>query len=197
MKAATVTLLATLGAATLASAQISGLPTCAATCFATQIGSLSCSSSDVACICGSTGFLTTLSECIFSSCSSSDQQTAISAAQSLCAAAGVSLDASAIAASATAAASSVVASAVSASVTDSSSVSAAVSSAVSSAVSAVASASSHASGAAVATSKASSAVASKTSSAATAAASSTGSSGAQGVAVGAGAVVLAGLVAMI
>ncbi|KAJ3720401.1 hypothetical protein C8R42DRAFT_670538 [Lentinula raphanica] len=77
------------------------LPTCALPCLtstsSTSFGN--CSSTDEACLCSNPQFISTTTTCIEGACSGNDLQTAISAAESLCAEAGVTLDASSILAS--------------------------------------------------------------------------------------------------
>ncbi|KIK57433.1 hypothetical protein GYMLUDRAFT_46314 [Collybiopsis luxurians FD-317 M1] len=80
------------------------LPSCAVSCLASAPTG-SCSTSDEKCLCSSSQFIAGASSCIESSCSGSDIQSALGAAATLCAQAGVTLDTSSIIAAATSSAS--------------------------------------------------------------------------------------------
>ncbi|KAJ3906995.1 hypothetical protein F5879DRAFT_944013 [Lentinula edodes] len=77
------------------------LPTCALPCLtatsSTSFGN--CSSTDEACLCSNPQFISNATTCIEGACTGNDLQTAISAAEALCAQAGVTLDTSSIIAS--------------------------------------------------------------------------------------------------
>ncbi|KAJ3808340.1 hypothetical protein EV368DRAFT_84802 [Lentinula lateritia] len=89
------------------------LPTCALPCLtatsSTSFGS--CSSTDEACLCSNPQFISNTTTCIEGACTGNDLQTAISAAEALCAQAGVTLDPSSILASVSATATTPLASA--------------------------------------------------------------------------------------
>ncbi|KAJ4474358.1 hypothetical protein J3R30DRAFT_3508291 [Lentinula aciculospora] len=95
------------------------LPTCALPCLtatsSTSFGN--CSSTDEACLCTNPQFISNTTTCIEGACTGNDLQTAISAAESLCAQAGVTIDASSILASVSATATAPLASASSGSTT--------------------------------------------------------------------------------
>ncbi|KAJ3926401.1 MAG: hypothetical protein NXY57DRAFT_1029139 [Lentinula lateritia] len=80
------------------------LPTCALPCLtatsSTSFGN--CSSTDDACLCSNPQFISNTATCIEGACTGNDLQTALSAAEALCAQAGVTLDPSSILASASA-----------------------------------------------------------------------------------------------
>ncbi|KAJ4476258.1 hypothetical protein C8R41DRAFT_846171 [Lentinula lateritia] len=77
------------------------LPTCALPCLtatsSTSFGN--CSSTDDACLCSNPQFISNTATCIEGACTGNDLQTALSAAEALCAQAGVTLDPSSILAS--------------------------------------------------------------------------------------------------
>ncbi|KAE9392109.1 hypothetical protein BT96DRAFT_924900 [Gymnopus androsaceus JB14] len=85
----------------LFSRQLSNLPTCAIPCLTatttTTFGN--CSSTDEACLCNNSQFISTTTSCVEGACTGNDLQTALQAAQGLCASAGVTLDISSIASS--------------------------------------------------------------------------------------------------
>ncbi|EJU03112.1 hypothetical protein DACRYDRAFT_99491 [Dacryopinax primogenitus] len=85
-------ILAVLSLAALAAAQ--DIPACAETCLATVIttGNSTCAVTDIACFCDDPTFLSDTLACLQTTCSASDLQTAIQAAQAECAAAGVSVN---------------------------------------------------------------------------------------------------------
>ncbi|ETW77563.1 hypothetical protein HETIRDRAFT_454825 [Heterobasidion irregulare TC 32-1] len=119
-------LLAAAASASLMERQLSSLPTCALPCLVSaNVGS--CSQTDIACLCSSSSFVSSLATCIESSCTGADVQTAISQATALCANNGVTLSSEAIASVTSVAAASASASA-SASVTGTSTVSSAAAS---------------------------------------------------------------------
>ncbi|KIO24110.1 hypothetical protein M407DRAFT_244565 [Tulasnella calospora MUT 4182] len=87
-----------LFAASLASALTIGkrqttLPACAQTCY-TNTSPSPCTADDVACQCLNINFLTPLIQCVATSCSAEDAQTAEAAALATCKAAGVDLTSS-------------------------------------------------------------------------------------------------------
>ncbi|KAF5339202.1 hypothetical protein D9611_011127 [Ephemerocybe angulata] len=72
------------------SARQAGLPACAATCLTSApVGD--CKADDNACLCKNEPFVTAATSCIESTCKDADLQTALGAAQALCAAEGVTL----------------------------------------------------------------------------------------------------------
>ncbi|KAK0194688.1 hypothetical protein F5146DRAFT_1135440 [Armillaria mellea] len=78
------------------------LPSCAVSCITgsnTSYGD--CSASDNACLCKNANFVSSAESCITSNCTGDDLQTALSAAQALCAAAGVTLTSEAVSATST------------------------------------------------------------------------------------------------
>ncbi|KAG7445292.1 uncharacterized protein BT62DRAFT_920554 [Guyanagaster necrorhizus] len=78
------------------------LPSCAVSCTtSSNINYGNCSTTDDACLCQDTSFVTSVETCINSNCSGSDLQTALSEAQALCAAAGVTLTSEAVSATST------------------------------------------------------------------------------------------------
>lgn len=75
MHTTTLTTLTLTLLASLASAQIPGLPTCAASCVGDSFGS--CNSLDVQCICSNTELLSGLSCCVSKACSKEDQDSTL------------------------------------------------------------------------------------------------------------------------
>ncbi|THH17989.1 hypothetical protein EW146_g2916 [Bondarzewia mesenterica] len=72
------------------------LPSCALPCLANaNFGS--CGSSDIKCLCSTPSFISSVTTCVESSCSSSDAQSALNAASSECASVGASGISSAVA----------------------------------------------------------------------------------------------------
>ncbi|KAK0205579.1 hypothetical protein DFS33DRAFT_1329449 [Desarmillaria ectypa] len=124
-------LVAGSSAATLHSRQ---LPSCAVECTTgSNIKYGNCSTSDNTCLCKNNDFVTSVETCINKSCTGNDLQTALSVAQALCAAAGVTLTSEAVSATATSPSSSSSASSASRSASASSSATAASASSTSSA----------------------------------------------------------------
>ncbi|KAF2632348.1 CFEM-domain-containing protein [Macroventuria anomochaeta] len=156
--------------ASVASAQLDNIPSCALNCFIGPLTSDGCSSlTDFACHCKQgTTLLASVQPCVKGACSAADQQTTINAVKSTCADAGVPIEIP----DASSAASSAVASATSAAASAASSAAASASAAISSASSAIESAASSLSSAA---SAASSSAANTTSAVSSAASSATGS----------------------
>ncbi|TFY57822.1 hypothetical protein EVG20_g8390 [Dentipellis fragilis] len=74
-------------------ARQAGYPNCAVPCL-TSADFGSCSQTDLKCLCTSANFITSVTQCIESSCQGSDLTNAEAAAQSECAAIGVSLTSS-------------------------------------------------------------------------------------------------------
>ncbi|PBK63949.1 hypothetical protein ARMSODRAFT_962705 [Armillaria solidipes] len=78
------------------------LPSCAVDCTTgSSINYGDCSTSDNACLCKNTDFVNSVQSCITSKCTGSDLETALSVAQALCAAAGVTLTSEAVSATST------------------------------------------------------------------------------------------------
>ncbi|SJL13099.1 uncharacterized protein ARMOST_16536 [Armillaria ostoyae] len=78
------------------------LPSCAVSCITgSGINYGDCSSSDNACLCKNTDFVNSVQSCITSDCTGDDLETALSVAQALCAAAGVTLTSEAVSATST------------------------------------------------------------------------------------------------
>ncbi|KAK0499050.1 hypothetical protein EDD18DRAFT_60452 [Armillaria luteobubalina] len=78
------------------------LPSCAVDCTTgSNINYGDCSTSDNACLCKNSDFVNSVQSCITSKCTGDDLQTALSVAQALCAAAGVTLTAESASATAT------------------------------------------------------------------------------------------------
>ncbi|KAF8239081.1 hypothetical protein L208DRAFT_1386521 [Tricholoma matsutake] len=67
------------------------LPQCALSCALSAIAGTGCTLTDVACICSSALFITSLNGCIGTACSPADQASTIAFAQQYCATAGVML----------------------------------------------------------------------------------------------------------
>ncbi|KAA1475341.1 hypothetical protein DENSPDRAFT_852913 [Dentipellis sp. KUC8613] len=86
-------LASTASASNLLLARQAGYPNCAVPCL-TSADFGSCSQSDLKCLCTSANFITSVTQCIESSCQGSDLTNAEAAAQSECAAIGVSLTSS-------------------------------------------------------------------------------------------------------
>ncbi|KAF3043155.1 hypothetical protein E8E12_005306 [Didymella heteroderae] len=172
----TFALTSIIALATVASAQLDNIPSCALNCFIGPLTSDGCSSlTDFACHCKQGAkLLSTVQPCVQGACNAADQATTISAVESTCQQAGVPIeipDASSAVASATSAAASAASSAGSAA---SSAVESATSAAASKASSAASAASSAVeSAASSAASAVSSALASVTSAAGSAASSAT------------------------
>jgi hypothetical protein len=126
--------------ASVASAQLDNIPSCALTCFVGPLGSDGCSSlTDFKCHCQKgTALLATVKPCVEKACSAADQATTIQAVEKTCQDAGVPIQIPA-ASSAAAAASSAVASATSAAASAASSKAAEASSVASSAAAAISS----------------------------------------------------------
>ncbi|KAK0224154.1 hypothetical protein IW262DRAFT_1459205 [Armillaria fumosa] len=78
------------------------LPSCAVDCITgSNINYGDCSTSDNACLCKNSDFVNSVQSCITSNCTGNDLQTALSVAQALCAAAGVTLTSEAASATST------------------------------------------------------------------------------------------------
>ncbi|KAK0484448.1 hypothetical protein IW261DRAFT_1416409 [Armillaria novae-zelandiae] len=78
------------------------LPSCATDCITgSNVDYGNCSSSDNACLCKNSDFVNSVQSCITSNCTGDDLQTALSVAQALCAAAGVTLTSEAASATST------------------------------------------------------------------------------------------------
>ncbi|ROW00962.1 hypothetical protein VSDG_02701 [Cytospora chrysosperma] len=77
----------------LTAAQYASLPTCAQQCATEQFsgGSYGDCGTDPACICADPEFISTISCCLVDACNAADQQAAISFAQQMCAANGVTV----------------------------------------------------------------------------------------------------------
>lgn len=90
MKASTIFTVA--AAAYTVSAQLDSLPTCALNCAVKSLGSSGCPTTDIACICKATAFVTSLVPCVQGACSAAEFEATVQAAQGLCQQAGVSLD---------------------------------------------------------------------------------------------------------
>ncbi|KAK6508897.1 hypothetical protein TWF481_003665 [Arthrobotrys musiformis] len=84
-------ILAVAAGAALAAAQLDQIPTCALTCAITALGSTGCSQTDIACICQASSFLTGILGCIQGTCTPSEIEQTLGAAQVLCAGAGVTI----------------------------------------------------------------------------------------------------------
>ncbi|KAJ4367468.1 hypothetical protein N0V83_007051 [Neocucurbitaria cava] len=145
----TFTIATIIALASVGTAQLDNIPSCALNCFVGPLTSDGCSSlTDFACHCKKgAALLAQVQPCVQGACSSADQATTISAVESTCEQAGSPIsipDASSAASSATAVASSVVASAESSAASVASSAASAASSAVASAASSLASAASSA-----------------------------------------------------
>ncbi|KAF1365056.1 CFEM-domain-containing protein [Lizonia empirigonia] len=137
--------------ATVASAQLDNIPSCALNCFISPLTSDGCSSlTDFACHCKKgTELLATVQPCVKGACSADDQATTITAVEKTCQDAGVPLEipdtssaASSAASSATSAASSAASSAATSAISAASSAASSASSVVSEASSALESAAS-------------------------------------------------------
>lgn len=87
----TSSILAVATGAVLAAAQLDQIPVCALSCAITSIGSSGCAQTDIACICQAQTFLTGILSCIQGSCSEAEIQQTLTAAQGLCASAGVTI----------------------------------------------------------------------------------------------------------
>ncbi|KAL1661799.1 hypothetical protein GGF50DRAFT_104839 [Schizophyllum commune] len=88
-----LTSLIALGLAASASARVTvrqNVPDCLLTCIATADTS-GCDSSDTACLCGNDTFVSSVTQCVQSSCSADDVQASLQGAQAVCAGAGVTL----------------------------------------------------------------------------------------------------------
>ncbi|KAL1742669.1 hypothetical protein HDZ31DRAFT_75371 [Schizophyllum fasciatum] len=82
-----------LGIAASVSARVGvrqNVPDCLLTCIATANTS-GCDSSDTACLCGNDTFVSSVTQCVQSSCSADDVQASLEGAQAVCAGAGVTL----------------------------------------------------------------------------------------------------------
>ncbi|KAH9825487.1 GPI anchored CFEM domain protein [Teratosphaeria destructans] len=71
--------------------QISAFPSCALPPAISAVGTSGCSTTDYACICSNQAFASSLYSQIEAACSASDVQKAVSAAETLCSQAGVSI----------------------------------------------------------------------------------------------------------
>ncbi|KAG8739857.1 hypothetical protein FRC10_005052 [Ceratobasidium sp. 414] len=87
---ASFALIALAAVVSASSASKRQLPSCAMTCIVSA-STGSCDPTDNTCLCKSEAFVNSTYQCIASSCSGSDLQTAINGARALCAAAGVTL----------------------------------------------------------------------------------------------------------
>lgn len=93
--------------ASVASAQLADIPSCALQCFIDALSSDGCSSlTDFACHCKETSLIPTVEPCVQKACSAADQAKVITAVEGTCASAGVPITISVPATSAAAAASS-------------------------------------------------------------------------------------------
>ncbi|KAF2653918.1 CFEM-domain-containing protein [Lophiostoma macrostomum CBS 122681] len=99
---------AVIALASVVTAQLDNIPSCALNCFVTPLSSDGCSSlTDFACHCKKFDTLiASVTPCVQGACSTSDQQATIAAVEQTCADAGVSVSVSEPAGSSTAAASS-------------------------------------------------------------------------------------------
>jgi len=82
--------------ASVASAQLDNIPSCALSCFVTVLTTDGCSGlTDFACHCKKTDLIPKVTPCVQSSCSAADQAKVITAVEGTCAEAGVPLSLSA------------------------------------------------------------------------------------------------------
>ncbi|KAF3942078.1 hypothetical protein ABW19_dt0203501 [Dactylella cylindrospora] len=91
MKTSTFIAVAAGLTASIVSAQLENLPSCALTCALSSIGTSGCDTTDIACICSATAFVTALVPCVQAACSAAEYEQTVQAASGLCSAAGVTL----------------------------------------------------------------------------------------------------------
>ncbi|EAT77550.1 hypothetical protein HBI56_197190 [Parastagonospora nodorum] len=139
----TFTIASIIALASVGSAQLGNIPSCALSCFIGPLGSDGCSSlTDFKCHCQKGAqLLSSVQPCVQGACSASDQASTISAVQKTCQDAGapIEIPGAGAASSAVASVSSAAQSAVSSKAAEASSVASAISSAIASATSAAAS----------------------------------------------------------
>ncbi|CBX90299.1 hypothetical protein IAQ61_001796 [Plenodomus lingam] len=83
LRSSIITAVAAFGASALAQGNLlSQIPQCAQTCFGNNVGS--CGPLDIACICGNSAVINTVSCCVFATCPESDIQSTIGFATNLC-----------------------------------------------------------------------------------------------------------------
>ncbi|KZM21770.1 uncharacterized protein EKO05_0001771 [Ascochyta rabiei] len=138
----TFTVASIIALASVASAQLDNIPSCALTCFITPLTTDGCSGlTDFACHCKKgTELLATVQPCVQKACSAEDQATTISGVESTCAAAGVPIEIPDSSSAVSSAAASVTSAAASSAAASASSVISQASSAVESAASSLSSA---------------------------------------------------------
>jgi CFEM domain len=61
-----------LAATSVLSQNLTGLPTCAATCFTDNFANSACNSTNVACLCADSTFFTDVEICVLTTCDSAD-----------------------------------------------------------------------------------------------------------------------------
>jgi hypothetical protein len=72
MQFSTVIAALALAATSVLSQDLSGLPTCAATCFTNNFANSACASTDVACLCGDSTFFGDVEICVLTDCDTAD-----------------------------------------------------------------------------------------------------------------------------
>ncbi|KAH8759588.1 hypothetical protein BGZ57DRAFT_615147 [Hyaloscypha finlandica] len=87
------TILALLAAAatSVLAQDLSGLPTCAQTCFTDNFANSACAVTDIACLCADTTFFNDVEICVLTACSTDDAIATLTWATTECDAAGVPL----------------------------------------------------------------------------------------------------------
>lgn len=80
-----------LASASILPRQLDQIPQCALSCALGSLQSTGCQTTDFACICQATAFVTSLLPCVQAGCSAAEIDNTIQAAQQLCAGAGVTL----------------------------------------------------------------------------------------------------------
>ncbi|KIW06668.1 uncharacterized protein PV09_02374 [Verruconis gallopava] len=88
MRFSTFSAITTLAAAVFAQ-DLSQLPSCGYSCISVGVSGSGCSTTDIACLCKSSSWISELACCVSKSCDAADQQSIASIAEGYCSSAGV------------------------------------------------------------------------------------------------------------